>query len=92
MRVRIGISQMIGHGIEKEIASFGVQIHGKILKDVHVSRVSDRGHQRLFVVQGGQGLCGHVEHQGIQHANVVVRTRIGALLQVGTQFREKGHG
>ena len=56
--------------------------------------MSDRGHQRLpagLGVQGGQGLSGDVEDQGVQHANVVVRARIHPLLQVGAQFGEKGH-
>lgn len=36
VRVRVRVSHLVGDRIQKQVASFGVQIDGQILEDVHV--------------------------------------------------------
>lgn len=64
--------------------TFSVQVHSKILEDVHVCRVSDGAHGgcTALVMDVGDGLCAYIQDQGIDQLDVVtVAWFIGHLIQ-----------
>ncbi len=46
VRVAIGVAQLIGNGINEQVASFSVKVDGQTLKNIHVRRVTYRRHRR----------------------------------------------
>lgn len=69
--------------------TLSVQVHCKVLKDVHVCRVGDGAHGgcAALVVDVSDGLRAYIQHQGVDQLDVVtVSWLIGHLMQ--TQSHE----
>ena len=47
--VGVGVPQLVGDGVEEEVASLRLQVHSQVLEYVHVRGVRDRLHGRAGV-------------------------------------------
>mmetsp|Transcript_25033 Transcript_25033/g.69879 ORF Transcript_25033/g.69879 Transcript_25033/m.69879 type:complete len:303 (-) Transcript_25033:2245-3153(-) len=92
--VVVGVAQLVGDGIEQQIAALRVEVCRQALKDVHGGGVHHRGGARLPRL-GGDGLDAHVQHQRVDERRVVAGTKRRLLLrrqqQPRAQLRQKGH-
>lgn len=60
------------------LLTLSVQVHSQVLEDVHVSRVCDGAHGggAALVVDVGDGLRAHVQHQSVDQLDVVAVPRL----------------
>lgn len=58
--------------------TLSVQVHGKVLEDVHVCRVCDGAHggRASLVVDVGDGLRAYIQHQSVDQLDVVTVPRL----------------
>lgn len=50
MRVNVRVAQLIGDGVQEQIATLVVQVHRQILQNVHVGVVDDVCHCRVLAL------------------------------------------
>ena len=60
----IGIAELVGNGVEKQVSPFCVKVHYKMLKNVHVGRVCNGGSggSATLAVNKSDCLSSNVEH------------------------------
>ena len=60
----IRVAELIGNGIEKQVSSFCVKVHYKMLKNVHVGRVCNGGScgSATLAVNKSDRLSSNIEH------------------------------
>lgn len=88
VRVAVGIAQLIGDRVEKQIAALRVEVDGEILKDVHVRRVGDRRHvgRVALAAYEGYGLGADVQDEGVHQLDVVAHAGLLGYLRGRTGF------
>lgn len=48
MSVDVGIAQLVGDGVQEQVATLVVQVDSQVLQDVHVGVVDDVRHRRIL--------------------------------------------
>ena len=95
MRVRVGITQLIGDGVEEQISAFRIEIDGQVLENVHVRGMGDGGDgwsQTTVLTDVLNGLSADVEDESVQQRDVVTEPGFVGKLQVSTQVRQERDG
>ena len=95
VRVAIRIAELIGNGVDEQVASLAVQVGDKALEDVAVRTVArvaqvDMGGGEALGAQCLDAVGAHVDDERVHELYVVVRAGLGRRLQVGAQVAEKG--
>ena len=64
---------LVGDAVEEQVASFGLEVHGQVLEDVHVRRVRDGRHGRGQTLGPDEldGRSADVHHQSVDELDVV---------------------
>lgn len=97
MSVAIWESELVGDGVDEQVATLAVQISDQIVKDV---RVSGMGVMSEITVSGCETFSAqclntigaHVHDQRVHKRNIIVRAGIGRVLQVRSQVGEEWDG
>ena len=87
MRVRVGITQLIGDGVEEQVSAFRIEIDGQVLENVHVRGMGDGGDgwsQTTVLTDVVNGLSADVEDESVQQRDVVTEAGLVGKLQIAT--------
>ena len=85
MRMAIGVAQLISDGVDEQVASFGVEVDGQTLENIHIRRVPNGRHGRRqpFSLNRLDGLCANVEDQCVQQRQIVMHSGLRRHLSGG---------
>lgn len=74
----VGITQLVGDRVQKEVTAFGVEVGGQMLENVHVRTVRNRRHTRrlAFLAYEVDGLGADVQDGGVQQRNIISNARL----------------